>query len=256
VQAPGVFAVKGPDRWEIAYLLAPEMGRVKKSNIYANTNSFLKRALGISGHPNFSGNDGTITRIGWKAQNKSLVMFSGEAYNLEMGVANELFPEERSGPPASCMTRPTPEDTTNFPASGAAISSDLIAFANFMRFLAPPAESGRGIPGNPSAQSIANGRALFSQIHCDGCHTSALQTSASNFAASHSGPCEPGFRSQCSDLPLSSTKRAAEAGPVELSAIAVGTIALGNLLGTSRDQSFGFDAKWPGSEGASCRGMV
>src|SRR5882672_11209568 len=74
--------------------------------------------------------------------------------------------------------------------------------------------------------------------------------------ASHSGPCEPGFRSQCSDLPLSSTKRAAEAGPVELSAIAVGTIALGNLLGTSRDQSFGFDAKWPGSEGASCRGMV
>jgi CxxC motif-containing protein (DUF1111 family) len=50
-----------------------------------NANSFLKRRLGISGHPNVSGNDGTITRFGWKAQNKSLVMFSGEAYNVEMG---------------------------------------------------------------------------------------------------------------------------------------------------------------------------
>jgi CxxC motif-containing protein (DUF1111 family) len=159
---------------------------ISDATIYANmnANSFLKRALGISGHPNFSGNDGTITRFGWKAQNKSLVMFSGEAYNVEMGVTNEFFPEERSRPPASCMTRPTPEDTTNFPASGAAISSDLIAFANFMRFLAPPTQSSQGIPGNPSAQSIANGRALFSQIHCDGCHTSALQTSTSNFAAS------------------------------------------------------------------------
>jgi CxxC motif-containing protein (DUF1111 family) len=158
---------------------------ISDATIYANmnANSFLKRRLGISGHPNVSGNDGTITRFGWKAQNKPLVMFSGEAYNVEMGVTNELFPEERSRTPASCMTRPTPEDTTNFPASGAAISSDLIAFANFMRFLAPPAQSSQGIPGNPSAQSIANGRALFSQIRCDGCHTSSLQTSTSNFAA-------------------------------------------------------------------------
>ena len=49
-------------------------------------------------HPglvNRSGNDGTITRFGWKAQNKSLLMFAGEAYNVEQGVTNELFPTER-----------------------------------------------------------------------------------------------------------------------------------------------------------------
>jgi CxxC motif-containing protein (DUF1111 family) len=158
---------------------------ISDATIYANmnTNSALKQHLGISGHANTSGNDGTITRFGWKAQNKSLLMFSGEAYNVEMGVTNELFPEERSRPPATCMMRPTPEDTTNFPASGAASSSDLIGFANFMRFLAPPSPSSDGIPGNPSTQSIANGRALFSQIHCDSCHTSSLQTATSNFAA-------------------------------------------------------------------------
>ena len=51
-----------------------------------------RAALGIAGRPNRSGNDGTITRFGWKAQNKSITMFAGEAYNVEMGITNELFP--------------------------------------------------------------------------------------------------------------------------------------------------------------------
>src|SRR5262249_36055274 len=48
-----------------------------------------------SGNPNIGANDDSITRFGWKAQNKSLLMFSGEAYNVEQGVTNELFPTER-----------------------------------------------------------------------------------------------------------------------------------------------------------------
>jgi CxxC motif-containing protein (DUF1111 family) len=153
--------------------------------IYANmaANEPLKQSLGISGHPNISGNDGTVTRFGWKAQNKSVEIFAGEAYNVEMGVTNELFPQERSLPPASCLFNPTPEDTTNFPASGAEILSDIVAFSNFMRFLAPAAPSLQGIPGNPSAQSIANGQSLFNRVHCNLCHTPTLQTGASSFAA-------------------------------------------------------------------------
>jgi len=156
---------------------------ISEATIYANmaANSNLKQNLGISGHPNISGNDGTITRFGWKAQNKSLEVFAGEAYNVEMGVTNELFPNERGNAPASCLHNATPEDSTNFPASGAAILSDIVGFANFMRFLAPPAPSAAGIPGNPSAQSIANGRTVFSQIHCDLCHTPSMQTAASAF---------------------------------------------------------------------------
>src|SRR6267143_1824352 len=57
--------------------------------IYGHSNAFL------SGNVNRNANDGTISRFGWKAQNKSLLLFSSEAYNVEMGVTNELFPQER-----------------------------------------------------------------------------------------------------------------------------------------------------------------
>jgi hypothetical protein len=78
---------------------------ISDSAILANmkADASLKAELGISGHPNAhlsgnanrSANDGTITRFGWKAQNKSLLMFAGEAYNVEMGITNQLFPQER-----------------------------------------------------------------------------------------------------------------------------------------------------------------
>ena len=69
---------------------------------------------------NTSGNDGTITRFGWKAQNKSLLIFAGEAYNVEQGVTNELFDNPRGNDPA-CLFNNDPEDATNItPDSGAA----------------------------------------------------------------------------------------------------------------------------------------
>lgn len=148
-----------------------------------NSNAGLKQSLGISGHPNVSGNDGTITRFGWKAQNKSLEVFAGEAYNVEIGVTNELFPNKRANPPASCLYNSMPEDSTNFTQSGTQIPSDIVAFSDFMRFLAPPAPSTQGIPGNPTAQSIRNGQSVFAQVHCDLCHTPTLQTTGSAFTS-------------------------------------------------------------------------
>src|SRR5262249_30242194 len=129
---------------------------ISDATIIANMNSNigLKQQLGISGHPNTSGNDGSITRFGWKAQNKSLEVFAGEAYNLEMGFTHALFPNERANPPASCLMNATPEDSTNFDMSGDQVPSDIVQFANFMRFLAPPAPSATGIPGNPPITSV------------------------------------------------------------------------------------------------------
>jgi CxxC motif-containing protein (DUF1111 family) len=148
------------------------------SNMQANAS--LKQELGISGHPNYSANDGSITRFGWKAQNKSLEIFAGEAYNVEIGVTNELFPNERGNPPVSCLMNPTPEDSTNFSQSGDQIPSDIVEFSHFMRFLAPPVPSTTGIPGDPTAASIQNGQAVFNQIHCSTCHAPSLPTSASS----------------------------------------------------------------------------
>ena len=129
-----------------------------------------------SGSPNISGNDGSITRFGWKAQNKSLAIFSGEAYNVEMGVTNELFQTERDETP-SCSFNGTPEDHTNFDATQQTdVPSDVMKFEFFMRFLAPPTP----IPDTPS---IVNGRALFSKVGCALCHTPALQTGKSSSMA-------------------------------------------------------------------------
>jgi CxxC motif-containing protein (DUF1111 family) len=145
-----------------------------------------KQILGISGIPNRSGNDGSITRFGWKAQNKSLLMFSGEAYNVEMGITNELFPNERGYPPtpipAGCMTNPAPEDATNFDVtSTVAGPSDIVAFSNFMRFLDQPAPS---CTGTSCSQSIQNGRNLFINVaKCSACHTPSMTTGTSYVAA-------------------------------------------------------------------------
>ena len=162
---------------------------ISEETIYANmeANAQQKQALGISGQPNRDGNDNMISRFGWKAQNKSLEMFAGEAYNVEMGVTNELFQNERSSPdealagglPANCKLNPTPEDTTNFTVSpDSAVPSDVVQFAMFMRFLAPPTPS-TTVPGG--SQSISSGRSIFTSIGCAMCHTPTLQTSSSSF---------------------------------------------------------------------------
>jgi len=142
-----------------------------------------KRELGISGHPNAhlsgnanrSANDGTITRFGWKAQNKSLLLFAAEAYNVEMGISNQIFPQERDETPG-CQFFPTPNDTLNFtttPTPGTnpntAVVSDIEAFADFMRMLAPPTPA-------PATPSTTSGRTLFAQVGCVHCHTPSFTT--------------------------------------------------------------------------------
>src|ERR1700761_6953047 len=110
------------------------------ANLAANAQQ--KQALGISGHLNTNPNDGRIARFGWKAQNVSLLMFSGEAYNVEMGITNELFPTERDLNP-NCQTDTTPNDITgkvdiaNFDDT----LSDIEKFAQYMTFLGAPIPS-------------------------------------------------------------------------------------------------------------------
>jgi CxxC motif-containing protein (DUF1111 family) len=160
---------------------------IPDSAILANqqANASAKSQLGIHGHANahlsgnvnLSANDGTITRFGWKAQNKSLLMFSGEAYNVEMGISNQLFPQERDETP-SCLFTPTPNDNLNFTTipsttlsgiSNPAVISDIEAFSNFMRMLAPPT------PVSPTPSS-EKGRETFARIGCVHCHTPSFTT--------------------------------------------------------------------------------
>jgi CxxC motif-containing protein (DUF1111 family) len=139
------------------------------------SSSFVKRALGISGRVNRTGNDGSITRFGWKAQNKSLLLFSGEAYNVEMGITSELFQQERDENPG-CQFAAVPNDVTPSVREIGAIQH----FASFQRFLAPPTPSA-DTPGG--ATSIARGRAQFASVGCVYCHTPSLRTGNASVAA-------------------------------------------------------------------------
>ena len=157
---------------------------VPDNNLKAAQNEVraLAESLGIRvGVFNRSANDGTITRFGWKAQNKSLLMFAGEAYNVEQGVTNELFPNKRETDP-SCQYNRLPEDSTNLadtfnsgvPASD--YSSDIVNFAAFARLSAPPTPM-------PDTPSTAQGRQVFQKIGCQACHIMTQTTGQSEYTS-------------------------------------------------------------------------
>jgi CxxC motif-containing protein (DUF1111 family) len=101
-----------------------------------------------------------------------------------MGITNLLFnnekpqPEEEllgTGLPESCLNLSGtgyPEDASN-PTStpNAAVLDDVSAFANFMRFLAPPPTGVVVLDGRSViSSSISTGKSVFSSIGCATCH--------------------------------------------------------------------------------------
>jgi CxxC motif-containing protein (DUF1111 family) len=169
------------------------------ANALVNNNNYL----GISGSFNHNGNDGTISRFGWKAQNKSLHIFSGEAYNVEMGISNLLFPQDRplpgedgggasglTGLPSTCLNLSGtgyPEDSVNPAATpNSAVLDDVSAFSNFMRALAPPPTGSVVLNGSTvTSSTISAGASLFSSIGCATCHNPTVGTTqVSSFTSS------------------------------------------------------------------------
>jgi CxxC motif-containing protein (DUF1111 family) len=129
-----------------------------------------KEELEIRGRFNISGNDGTISKFGWKAQNKSLTLFTGEAYNVEMGITNDVMPDERNGV-SGCVFNALPEDTHSAAANGI---SDLDAFVDAMRLSAPPTPV-------PLTQDTTEGKRQFDRVGCSLCHSETLTTVQSVF---------------------------------------------------------------------------
>src|SRR5215469_8846011 len=151
-------------------------------------NASAAKPFGIAGHENRNGNDGTLTRFGWKAQNKSLAIFSGEAYNVEMGITNDLFPTRRDETPACAQGVNEPNDiirTDTTDVRNQAFNNplhqipDWFAFAVFMKELSPP----EPVPFSPSAR---RGQQLFGTdtsnpgIGCFLCHTPTMVTVSQN----------------------------------------------------------------------------
>ena len=115
-----------------------------------------------------------VGRFGWKAQHATLLAFASDAYRNEMGITNDLFPQELAfgiSPEQMklCDPIPDPEDRPDRRTRRRGIDN----FEAFMKFLAP---IGRG----PIDDTVRAGEALFTSVGCAACHVPALQTGPSS----------------------------------------------------------------------------
>src|SRR4029077_6376484 len=107
-----------------------------------------------------------VVRLRWKDQHASLLSFSADAYLNEMGITNQLQPDEVTN---LCNSAAEPNDKP-----GADGLSDIDHFARFMRASEAPARDVT-LSETPEAK---NGEALFAKIGCATCHVATLTTAA------------------------------------------------------------------------------
>jgi CxxC motif-containing protein (DUF1111 family) len=119
-----------------------------------------------------------VGRFGWKAQHATLLSFSGDAFNNEMGITNRIFPTAHAPDGNTALLSQFvsltagPEDVVD-PTTG---KGDIDRAADYLRYLAPPA------PAPSTPQSLA-GAQIFTLVGCASCHTPAMKTGPNASAA-------------------------------------------------------------------------
>ena len=126
--------------------------------------------------------DARIGRFGWKAQQATLRTFSADAYRNEMGITNDIFPDELANGVGAATMRlcdpfPDPEDVPD-PRTGIAAIDN---FEAFMQFLAPP-------PRGTITSQVSTGEAIFNGVGCATCHVPVLHTGPSVNPLFHNKP--------------------------------------------------------------------
>ena len=115
-----------------------------------------------------------VGRFGWKAQHATLLAFGADAYRNEMGITNDVFPQEVAFgiTPAQmrvCDRIPDPEDVRDPATRRRGIDN----FATFMRLLAP-------IDREAANDQTAAGERVFAALGCATCHVPVLETGPSS----------------------------------------------------------------------------
>ena len=115
-----------------------------------------------------------VGRFGWKAQHATLLAFAADAYRSEIGITNDLFPDELAAgvDPEQlkiCDLTPDPEDVRDRKTGLRSIDK----LAAFLKYLAP-------VERGPVNDSVRAGEALFFSAGCTSCHTPVLTTGASS----------------------------------------------------------------------------
>lgn len=123
-----------------------------------------------------------VGRFGWKSQHATLLTFGADAYRNEMGITNDVFPQEVAFgiTPAQmrvCDRIPDPEDIRDPRTRRRGIDN----FATFMRFLAPVGREGVN-------DQVRDGERAFAAIGCATCHVPSLETGPSANPLFHRKP--------------------------------------------------------------------
>ena len=125
-----------------------------------------------------------IGRFGWKAQQASLLSFSGDAYLNEMGITNKFDGfggRSSSDPNAGTTENPASTAEGVIQVTGPPFDpvadpeddgGDVLAFADFMAATRAPGRQ------NPLPAAAVRGDSLFNSVGCNVCHTRTFTTAA------------------------------------------------------------------------------
>ncbi len=114
-----------------------------------------------------------VGRFGWKAQVATVLTFSADASNNEMGLTNRFLPDDQDPngifPPSlkDCDAVPDDPYEDSFDLGNGIDKEFIDVVTDFQRFLAPP-------PQTP--KSGMTGEALFMAIGCGDCHYPSFTT--------------------------------------------------------------------------------
>ena len=145
-------------------------------------NAALAKPAGVKGRPSMVTDIATgetrVGRFGWKAQHATLLSFSGDALNNEIGITNRLFPKA-AAPDGNetLLARFVSPSAPIEDQPDAAHASEIDRVSDYMRFLAPPP------PGAPVTAATLAGQKLFASIGCASCHTPSFNTGPNAVAA-------------------------------------------------------------------------
>lgn len=142
---------------------------VPESDITAFSDENDRNGDGISGRPNYVWNaenqTSTLGRFGWKANQPSLMQQTAGAFNGDIGITTNLFPNDHLSPAQQ-------QQYPNVPNGGSPeLPDDLLRkVLSYVQTLAVPARR------DHDATDVLRGKFLFQNLNCSGCHRPTLNT--------------------------------------------------------------------------------
>lgn len=106
-------------------------------------------------------------RFGWKATHATLEAQTGSAFRNDIGITNRMFPHQ---PCTSLQPRCLGQISGDDPDEGVEIVDQLFDLTVYFTRHIPPPKPGK------LTREVDQGRSLFNQVGCAGCHTPSHQT--------------------------------------------------------------------------------